>query len=91
MWQSGIFLCGYKLSDRRYDRQKFFVHDYLFAKTIDKVRPGGVIAYVTSNGMSGGTMDKRDGKTREYIAQRCELLGAIRLPNNAFQRMPGQR
>lgn len=82
---------GYKLSDRRYDRQKFFVHDYFIAKTIDKVRPGGVIAYITSNGMGGGTMDKRDGKAREYIAQRCELLGAIRLPNNAFQANAGTK
>ena len=82
---------GYKLSDRRYDRQKFFVHDYFIAKTIDKVRPGGVIAFVTSNGISGGTMDKQDAKAREYIAQRCELLGAIRLPNNAFQANAGTK
>ena len=82
---------GYKLIDRRYDRQKFFVHDYFIAKTIDKVRPGGVIAFVTSNGISGGTMDKQDAKAREYIAQRCELLGAIRLPNNAFQANAGTR
>ena len=82
---------GYKLIDRRYDRQKFFVHDYFIAKTIDKVRPGGVIAFVTSNGSSGGTMDKKDASSREYIAQRCDLLGAIRLPNNAFQANAGTR
>ena len=82
---------GYKLADRRYDRQKFFVHDYFIAKTIDKVRPGGVIAFVTSNGIGGGTMDKRDTKAREYIAQRCELLGAIRLPNNTFQDNAGTK
>ena len=82
---------GYKLIDRRYDRQKFFVHDYFIAKTIDKVRPGGVIAFVTSNGSSGGTMDKKDASSREYIAQRCNLLGAIRLPNNAFQANAGTR
>lgn len=82
---------AYKLADRRYDRQKFFVHDYFIAKAIDKVRPGGVIAFITSNGISGGTMDKRDAKAREYIAQRCELLGAVRLPNNAFQENAGIR
>ena len=82
---------GYKLIDRRYDRQKFFVHDYFIAKTIDKVRTGGVIAFVTSNGSSGGTMDKKDASSREYIAQRCDLLGAIRLPNNAFQANAGTR
>ena len=82
---------SYKLADRRYDRQKFFVHDYFIAKTIDKVRPGGVIAFITSNGISGGTMDKQDAKAREYIAQRCELLGAIRLPNNAFQANAGTK
>ena len=82
---------GYKLIDRRYDRQKFFVHDYFIAKTIDKIRPGGVIAFVTSNGSSGGTMDKQDASVRKYIAQRCDLLGAIRLPNNAFQANAGTR
>lgn len=82
---------SYKLIDRRYDRQKFFVHDYFIAKTIDKVRPGGVIAFVTSNGISGGTMDKKDTKAREYIAQRCELLGAVRLPNNTFVENAGTK
>ncbi|QOV18558.1 DEAD/DEAH box helicase family protein [Blautia liquoris] len=75
---------GYKVSDSRYDKQNFFIHDYFIAKSIDKVRSGGVIAFITSNGISGGTMDKKDQRAREYIAQRCDLLGAIRLPNNAF-------
>ena len=74
---------GYKLADRRYDRENLLIHDYFFAKTIDKVRAGGVIAFVTSNGIAGGTMDKKDRHAREYIARRCHLLGAIRLPNNA--------
>ena len=74
---------GYKLVDRRYDRENLLIHDYFFAKTIDKVRAGGVIAFVTSNGIAGGTMDKKDRHAREYIARRCHLLGAIRLPNNA--------
>lgn len=82
---------GYKLADRRYDRQNFFVHDYFIAKAIDKVRPGGVIAFITSNGISGGTMDKQDRKAREYIAQRCDLLGAVRLPNNAFRANAGTK
>ncbi len=74
---------GYKLADRRYDRENLLIHDYFFAKTIDKVRSGGVIAFVTSNGISGGTMDKKDRHAREYIARRCDLLGAVRLPCNA--------
>ncbi len=74
---------GYKLVDRRYDKENLLIHDYFFAKTIDKVRSGGVIAFVTSNGISGGTMDKKDRHAREYIARRCHLLGAIRLPCNA--------
>ncbi len=74
---------GYKLVDRRYDRENLLIHDYFFAKTIDKVRSGGVIAFVTSNGISGGTMDKKDRHAREYIARRCNLLGAVRLPCNA--------
>ena len=73
------------------DRQNFFVHDYFIAKAIDKVRPGGVIAFITSNGISGGTMDKQDRKAREYIAQRCDLLGAVRLPNNAFRANAGTK
>ena len=74
---------GYKLVDRRYDKENLLIHDYFFAKTIDKVRSGGVIAFVTSNGIGGGTMDKKDRHAREYIARRCNLLGAVRLPSNA--------
>ena len=70
--------------DSRYEKQNFFIHDYFFAKAIDQVRPGGIIAFLTSNGISGGTMDKKDDRHRRYLAERCELLGAIRLPNNAF-------
>ena len=75
---------NYKVSDKRYDSLNFLIHDYFIAKSIDKVRPGGVLALVTSNGISGGTMDKRDNRVRKYIAERCDLLGAIRLPNNTF-------
>ena len=75
---------GYRLVDSRYEKQNFFIHDYFFAKAIDQVRPGGIIAFLTSNGISGGTMDKKDDRPRRYLAERCELLGAIRLPNNAF-------
>lgn len=75
---------SYRVADTRYDKEHFYIHDYFFAKTIDKLRPGGVLALITSNGISGGTFDKRDSHTREYMAQRCELLGAVRLPNNAF-------
>ena len=76
---------NYKVSDKRYDRHNLLVHDYFFAKSIDKVRKGGVIAMITSNGMSGGTFDKRDSKARRYIARRCDLLGAVRLPSSAFE------
>lgn len=75
----------FKLSDKRYDKQNFLVHDYFFAKTLDKVRPGGVIAFLTSS----GTMDKKNPAIRKYIAQRAELLGAIRLPNDTFQKNAG--
>lgn len=75
----------FKLSDRRYDRHNFLVHDYFFAKTLDKVRPGGVIAFITSS----GTMDKKNPAIRKYIAQRAELLGAIRLPNDTFKKNAG--
>ena len=75
----------YKLHDRRYDDNNFFIHDYFFAKALDKVRPGGIVAFVTSK----GTLDKENSKVREYIAQRAELLGAIRLPNNAFKANAG--
>ena len=71
---------SYKVSDKKYDKHNFLIHDYFFAKTIDKVRPGGVIAFVTSK----GTMDKKNSSVRKYIAQRADLLGAIRLPNTAF-------
>ncbi len=76
---------NYKVSDKRYDRHNLLVHDYFFAKSIDKVRQGGVIAMITTNGMSGGTFDKRDSKARRYIAQRCDLLGAVRLPSGVFE------
>lgn len=75
---------NYKVSDKRYDSLNFLIHDYFIAKSIDKTRPGGVLALITSNGISGGTMDKRDNQVRKYIAERCDLLGAIRLPNNTF-------
>ena len=71
---------NYFLADKRYDKQHFLIHDYFFAKTLDKVRPGGIVAFVTSS----GTMDKQNPAVRKYIAERAELLGAIRLPNNAF-------
>ena len=73
---------AYQVSDRRYDRHHFMIHDYFIAKSLDLIRPGGVIAVVTSS----GTMDKQNPAVRQYIANRAELLGAIRLPNNAFQR-----
>lgn len=70
----------YGVADKRYDKHHFLIHDYFFAKTLDKVRPGGVVAFITSS----GTMDKKNPAVRKYIAERAELLGAIRLPNNAF-------
>ena len=70
----------FKLTDRRYDKHNFLVHDYFFAKTLDKVRPGGIITFVTSS----GTMDKENPAIRKYLAQRADLIGAIRLPNNTF-------
>ena len=73
---------AYQVSDRRYDRHHFMIHDYFIAKSLDLVRPGGIVAVVTSS----GTMDKQNPAVRQYIANRAELLGAIRLPNNAFQR-----
>ena len=75
----------YKLSDKKYNKHNFLIHDYFFAKTLDKVRPGGVVAFITSS----GTMDKRNSKVRQYIAQRADLVGAIRLPNNAFLKNAG--
>lgn len=74
-----------KLFDKRYDKNNFFIHDYFFAKAIDKVRPNGVIAFITSM----GTLDKENEKVRRYISQRAELLGAIRLPNNTFKKNAG--
>lgn len=71
----------YKVLDKSYDKHNFYIHDYFFAKTLDKVRPGGVIAFITSK----GTMDKANPAVRKYISQRAELLGAIRLPNDAFK------
>ncbi len=75
----------YKVADRQYDKQNFLIHDYFFAKTLDKVRPGGVVAFVTSK----GTMDKKSPEVRKYLAQRAELLGAVRLPNTAFKENAG--
>ena len=71
---------SYSLHDKRYDKHHFLIHDYFFARTLDKVRPGGIVAFVTSK----GTMDKQNPSVRKYIAERAELIGAIRLPNNAF-------
>ena len=71
----------FKVSDKRYDKYNFLIHDYFFAKSLDKLRPGGVMAFVTSK----GTMDKENSNVRKYIAQRAELLGAIRLPNDTFK------
>jgi len=75
----------FKVPDKRYDKNKFMIHDYFFAKTLDKVRPGGVIAFITSK----GTMDKENPEVRKYIAQRADLIGAIRLPNNTFTKNAG--
>ncbi len=75
----------YKVSDRQYDKHNFLIHDYFFAKTLDKVRPGGIVAFVTSK----GTMDKKNPEVRKYLAQRAELLGAVRLPNTAFKENAG--
>lgn len=74
-----------KVLDKKYDKYNFLIHDYFFAKTLDKVRPGGIIAFITSK----GTMDKKSSKVRKYIAQRAELLGAIRLPNDTFSKTAG--
>lgn len=75
----------FKVLDKKYDKYKFLIHDYFFAKTLDKIRPGGVIAFVTSK----GTLDKENPSVRKYIAQRADLLGAIRLPNNTFKANAG--
>ncbi len=76
---------SFKVSDKRYDRHNFLIHDYFFARTLDKVRPGGIIAFITSK----GTMDKESIGVRKYIAQRADLLGAIRLPNTTFKGAAG--
>ena len=75
----------FKINDRRYDKYNFLIHDYFFAKAIDKIRPGGVIAFITSK----GTMDKENPAVRRYIAQRADLIGAIRLPSNTFSQAAG--
>lgn len=76
---------NYPVADTRYDREHFLIHDYFFAKTLDKVAPGGVVAFITSK----GTLDKATPKVREYLAKRADLIGAIRLPNNAFKANAG--
>lgn len=76
---------GYKLNDKDYNKQNLLIHDYFFAKTLDKVRAGGIVAFVTSK----GTLDKESPEVRKYLAERAELLGAIRLPNNAFKANAG--
>ncbi|RBP58444.1 N12 class adenine-specific DNA methylase [Alkalibaculum bacchi] len=76
---------NYKLSEKRYNSNNFLIHDHFFAKALDKVRPGGVVAFITSK----GTLDKQSPDVRRYLAQRAELLGAIRLPNNAFLKNAG--
>ena len=76
---------GYKVNDKDYNKQNLFIHDYFFAKTLDKVRAGGVVAFVTSK----GTLDKENPEVRKYLAERADLLGAIRLPNNAFKANAG--
>jgi adenine-specific DNA methylase len=75
----------FKVMDKRYDKHRFLIHDYFFAKTLDKVRPNGVIAFITSK----GTLDKKNSSVRQYIAQRADLIGAIRLPNNTFSKNAG--
>lgn len=77
----------FKVNDKRYDKNNFLIHDYFFAKTLDKVRPGGIIAFITSK----GTMDKENPEVRKYIAQRADLLGAIRLPDNTFTKNAGTK
>ena len=76
---------AYKVADRQFDRYNFLIHDYFFAKALDQVRPGGIVAFITSK----GTLDKQSPEVRKYIAQRAELLGAIRLPNTAFKANAG--
>jgi adenine-specific DNA methylase len=73
----------YKLHDKKYDKYNLYIHDYFFAKALDKVRPGGIIAFITSK----GTLDKENASVRKYIAERADLIGAIRLPNIAFKQI----
>ena len=81
-----MFLFGdFKVYDKRYDKNKFLIYDYFFGKSLDKVRQGGVIAFITSK----GTLDKEDDSVRRYLSQRAELIGAIRLPNDTFKRNAG--
>ena len=75
----------FKVNDKRYEKENFLIHDYFFAKTLDKVRAGGIIAFITTK----GTMDKKNSNVRKYIAQRADLIGAIRLPNNTFTKNAG--
>ena len=75
----------FKVIDKKYDKNNFLIHDYFFAKTLDKIRPGGVVAFITSK----GTLDKENPTVRRYLAQRADLLGAIRLPNNTFKANAG--
>ena len=76
---------NFKILDREYDKNNFLIHDYFFAKTIDKVKSGGIIAFITSS----GTLDKKDNSVRKYLGERCELLGAVRLPNSVFKGVAG--
>jgi len=76
---------GFGVNDKKYDKHNFMIHDYFFAKSLDQVRPGGIVAFVTSK----GTMDKANPKVRKYLAERADLLGAVRLPNNAFLKNAG--
>lgn len=82
---SNVPFGSYTLADPQYDKHKFFIHDYFFAKSLDKVRPGGLIMFITSK----GTMDKRDTRVREYISERADLIAAIRLPNTTFKQNAG--
>lgn len=75
----------FKVLDKQYDKHHWLIHDYFFGKTLDKVRPGGIVAFITSK----GTMDKENSAVRKYLAQRADLIGAIRLPNNAFKQNAG--
>ena len=75
----------FKVLDKRYDKNHWLIHDYFFGKTLDKVRPGGIVAFITSK----GTMDKENSSVRKYLAQRADLIGASRLPDNAFKRNAG--